>query len=126
VNLLLNSKDALQDKKSGTIRISTIGTSNGVEMRVEDDGAGMPPEVMRKIYDPFFTTKSTPKDGQRKGTGLGMAVTYGIVQEHAGTIEVTSHLGEGTIFRLEFPAMEAVARRGETSAGAEEGKVVHV
>jgi two-component system NtrC family sensor kinase len=58
-------------------------TSKGVEIRVETMGAGMPPEVVRKIYDPFFTTKSNPKEGQRKGTGLGLAVTYGIVQEHS-------------------------------------------
>ena len=124
VNLVLNSKDALQDKGRGTVRISTAHTSNGVELRVEDDGAGMPQEVIRKIYDPFFTTKSTPKDGQRKGTGLGMAVTYGIVQEHSGTIEVSSSVGEGTTFRLEFPALETVRR--DSGSTSEEGKVVHV
>jgi two-component system NtrC family sensor kinase len=142
VNLVLNSKDALQDKGRGTVRIATIATSNGVELRVEDDGAGMPPEVMRKIYDPFFTTKSTPKDGQRKGTGLGMAVTYGIVQEHAGTIEVTSSVGEGTVFRLLFAAIEGTGSRREPVDGFkpsgglkpaegsdpidEKGSVVHV
>jgi signal transduction histidine kinase len=89
----------------------------------------MSAEVLRKIYDPFFTTKSNPAEGQRKGTGLGLAVTYGIVQEHNGTIEVASTVGEGTVFRLELPAVEAVARREpltiiETSNT--EGKVVHV
>ena len=82
-----------------------------MEIRVEDNGVGMPPEVLRKIYDPFFTTKSNPKEGQRKGTGLGLAVTYGIVQEHAGTIEVSSTVGEGTVFRLEFPAADATGQR---------------
>ena len=106
VNLIMNAKDALQDKGSGTVKLSTERTLRGVEIRVEDNGPGMPPEVLGKIYDPFFTTKSNPKEGQRKGTGLGLAVTYGIVQEHGGTIGVESTIGEGTVFRLSFPAIE--------------------
>jgi PAS domain S-box-containing protein len=128
VNLVLNARDALQDdamrgQARGGVRITTAATSNGVEMRVEDDGPGMSADVLRKIYDPFFTTKSNPKDGQRKGTGLGLAVTYGIVQEHAGTIEVVSNVGEGTVFRLELPAADAAAVRAKAN---EEGPVVHV
>jgi len=84
----------------------------------------MPEEVVRKIYDPFFTTKSNPAEGQRKGTGLGLAVTYGIVQEHSGTIEVASTVGEGTVFRLEFPAVEGTPAR-HSNASAQEGNVVH-
>ncbi len=132
VNLVLNAKDALQEKGSGSVRILTARTSKGVEIRVEDNGVGMTPEVIRKIYDPFFTTKSNPKEGQRKGTGLGLAVTYGIVQEHAGTIEVSSTPGEGTVFRLELPAIDASGSRTQhkTQTGSEpasaEGKVVHV
>jgi two-component system NtrC family sensor kinase len=125
VNLVLNAKDALQDKGSGSVRISTAATSKGVELRVEDDGMGMSQETLRKIYDPFFTTKSNPKAGQRKGTGLGLAVTYGIVQEHAGTIEVNSTVGEGTLFRLELPAAENPTAR-PSAATADAGKVVHV
>ena len=130
VNLVLNAKDALQDKGSGSVHISTARTSKGIVIRVQDDGVGMPQEVIRKIYDPFFTTKSNPKDGQRKGTGLGLAVTYGIVQEHAGTIEVSSTVGEGTVFRLELPAEVVTERSRERvrseSAASSEGKVVHV
>ena len=132
VNLVLNAKDALQEKGSGSVRILTARTSKGVEIRVEDNGVGMSQEVLRKIYDPFFTTKSNPKEGQRKGTGLGLAVTYGIVQEHAGTIEVSSTLGQGTVFRLELPAADGMGQRPhqKTPSGNEpaslEGKVVHV
>jgi two-component system NtrC family sensor kinase len=137
VNLMMNAKDALQDKGSGRVRLTTEKTAAGVEVCVEDDGPGMPPEVLRKIYDPFFTTKSNPKEGQRKGTGLGLAVTYGIVQEHGGTIHVASTVGEGTVFRLVFPALESTqpqaglngARRNGGNAGEAEaaaGKVVHV
>ncbi len=132
VNLVLNAKDALMEKGSGSVRILTARTSKGVELRVEDNGVGMSPDVLRKIYDPFFTTKSNPREGQRKGTGLGLAVTYGIVQEHAGTIEVSSILGEGTVFRLELPAADGTNQRprqkalsGEEPASVE-GKVVHV
>lgn len=140
VNLMLNAKDALHEKGGGNIRIFTARTSKGVEIRVQDNGAGMAPDVLRKIYDPFFTTKSNPKDGQRKGTGLGLAVTYGIVQEHAGTIEVSSTVGEGTVFRLEFPAADGAGQRPHAKAnsgsqtpspnedpnGSPEGKVIHV
>jgi two-component system NtrC family sensor kinase len=132
VNLVLNAKDALQEKGSGSVRIVTARTPKGVELRVEDNGTGMSQEVLRKIYDPFFTTKSNPREGQRKGTGLGLAVTYGIVQEHAGTIDVSSTLGEGTVFRLELPAADGVGHRstqkklsGDDPAGVE-GKAVHV
>jgi PAS domain S-box-containing protein len=134
VNLVLNAKDALQDKGSGTVRILTARTSKGVELRVEDDGMGMSQETLRKIYDPFFTTKSNPKEGHRKGTGLGLAVTYGIVQEHAGTIEVNSTVNEGTVFRLELPAAEhahrmttpaSAAPEATTGDEATEGRVVH-
>jgi two-component system NtrC family sensor kinase len=126
VNLILNAKDALQDRGSGTIKVSSRKTEVGAEIRVEDNGVGMPPEVMRRIYDPFFTTKSTPKDGQRKGTGLGLSVTYGIVQEHAGVLEVESQPGEGTVFRLEFPAEAPDGRsRKPAIAAKEEGTAVH-
>jgi PAS domain S-box-containing protein len=132
VNLVLNAKDALQEKGSGSVRILTARTSKGVELSVVDNGIGMSPEVLRKIYDPFFTTKSNPSEGQRKGTGLGLAVTYGIIQEHAGTIEVNSTPGEGTVFRLELPAADAPGQRAphKTQSGDEQtsvgGKVVHV
>jgi two-component system NtrC family sensor kinase len=58
---------------------------------------------VQRIYDPFFTTKTAPKEGERRGTGLGLAVTYGIMQEHTGKIHVESQPGAGTTFALEFP-----------------------
>ena len=67
-------------------------------IEVTDNGAGIPAEALPRIFDPFFTTK-----GARKGTGLGLSVSYGIVQEHGGTIRVESLPGSGTRFRLEFP-----------------------
>lgn len=129
VNLILNAKDALlEHATAGSIKISTAYLPSGsVEIRIEDDGPGMAPEVLRKIYDPFFTTKSNPREGQRKGTGLGLAVTYGIVQEHGGSIEASSTVGEGTTFRLLFAAMESNADgRARTARQGKEGSMVHV
>jgi PAS domain S-box-containing protein len=100
LNLLLNAKDAMPT--GGRLRVAT--TSNGqVEAIISDSGSGIAPENLKRIYDPFFTTKSTPKPGERRGTGLGLAVSYGIIQEHAGKIHVESAIGAGTTFHLEFP-----------------------
>ncbi len=126
VNLMLNAKDALQGREASRIRISTHHSDSVVRLRVEDNGIGMSEAVLRRIYDPFFTTKSNPAQGHRKGTGLGLAVTYGIVQEHAGTIDVTSTVGEGTTFEVVFPAAESPARTSITGSPVDEGKVIHV
>jgi two-component system, NtrC family, sensor kinase len=103
LNLFLNAKDAMP--KGGTLR---IGTANGddVSVTISDTGTGIAQENIHRIYDPFFTTKTSPQDGQRRGTGLGLSVTYGIIQEHAGKIRVESAPHEGTTFYLEFPLMK--------------------
>ncbi|MFZ0732615.1 MAG: ATP-binding protein [Candidatus Sulfotelmatobacter sp.] len=100
LNLFLNAKDAMP----GGGKLS-IATSNGevVSVRVSDTGSGIAPEHIHRIYDPFFTTKTAPKEGQNRGTGLGLSVTYGIIQEHAGKIRVESNPGSGTTFALDFP-----------------------
>jgi len=97
-NLILNARDAMF--AGGTITLLTEVTDDEeVKIEVADTGEGIPAENLNKIFDPFFTTK-----GVGNGTGLGLAVTYGIVQEHAGTIEAASNFGEGTAFRLVFPS----------------------
>ena len=73
-----------------------------------DTGSGIAQEHIARIYDPFFTTKTGSKD-DRRGTGLGLSVTYGIIQEHAGKIRVESAPGEGTTFHLEFPMVHSKA-----------------
>ncbi len=102
LNLFLNAKDAMAG--GGTLRIATE-VNGHVGVSISDTGSGIAPEHMRRIYDPFFTTKGAPDEGQRRGTGLGLAVTYGIIQEHAGKIQVESEIGSGTTFHLEFPAV---------------------
>jgi two-component system NtrC family sensor kinase len=100
LNLFLNAKDAMSN--GGTLRIATTnGESVGV--MVSDTGTGIAQEHIHRIYDPFFTTKTAPREGQPRGTGLGLSVTYGIIQEHAGKIRVESRHGEGTTFYLDFP-----------------------
>jgi signal transduction histidine kinase len=73
-------------------------------VRIQDTGTGIERDHLHRIYDPFFTTKTKPQEGGHKGTGLGLAVSYGIMQEHAGKIHVESEVGVGTAFQLEFPA----------------------
>jgi two-component system, NtrC family, sensor kinase len=100
LNLFLNAKDAMNG--GGRLRVVT-SNGNGVTVAVTDTGSGIAPEHIARIYDPFFTTKTTPREGQNRGTGLGLSVTYGIIQEHAGKIRVESRPGEGTTFYLDFP-----------------------
>ncbi|HUA98313.1 MAG TPA: ATP-binding protein [Terracidiphilus sp.] len=102
LNLMLNAKDAMPG--GGHLRIATH-VNGHVEALVADSGNGIAPEHLKRIYDPFFTTKTTPKPGDRRGTGLGLSVSYGIIQEHAGKIHVESAIGAGTTFHLEFPLL---------------------
>lgn len=97
LNLFLNARDAMAE--GGTLTVRTWSEAGFAHIEVADTGHGIAPEHLARIYDPFFTTK-----GARKGTGLGLSVSYGIVQEHNGILEVESHLGRGTRFRLEFPS----------------------
>ena len=95
LNLFLNAKDAMAG--GGTL---TISTCNGLQRAVEvaDTGTRHRAGHIQRIYDPFFTTKNKPKTGHSGGTGLGLSVTYGIIQEHAGKIRVDSAPGQGTTF----------------------------
>ena len=113
LNLFLNAKDAMASSgadagEAKTLRIAT--EMNGhVSVSIADSGSGIAPEHLRRIYDPFFTTKTARRDGQPRGTGLGLAVTYGIIQEHSGKIHVESQIGQGTTFYLEFPMLRKAA-----------------
>jgi two-component system, NtrC family, sensor kinase len=103
-NLLLNARDAIPD--GGRIIVSTSTAEDGsLAVEIADTGIGIAPENVAKIYDPFYTTK-----GVGQGTGLGLAVTYGIVQEHAGRITVESTPGHGTTFRITLPTSRVRAR----------------
>lgn len=94
-NLILNARDAILD--GGTITLTTSVNGGEVVANVTDTGIGIAEDDLQKIFDPFFTTK-----GVGNGTGLGLAVSYGIVQEHSGSIEAASN-GTGTTFTVKFP-----------------------
>jgi two-component system, NtrC family, sensor kinase len=111
LNLFLNAKDAMPG--GGTLRVATLN-GESVSVSISDTGTGIAPEHIQRIYDPFFTTKTSPREGQPRGTGLGLSVTYGIIQEHAGKIHVESSPGAGTTFTLDFPlSRKAVASKAE-------------
>jgi PAS domain S-box-containing protein len=98
LNLVTNASDAISG--AGEIRIETRAVhqpAGAVQLIVADTGAGIAPEAIPKIFDPFYTTKS-------EGTGLGLSVSHGIVRDHGGTIDVESRPGIGTTFVLTFPA----------------------
>ena len=96
LNLFMNARDAMPN--GGMLEVRTGAQNGSVEIEVSDTGTGIPPENLQRIFDPFFTTKATGR-----GTGLGLSVSYGIIKEHAGKVEVRSTPGKGTSFRLEFP-----------------------
>ena len=107
LNLMLNAKDAMHNRtEAGVLKVRTFNDGPDSILEIEDSGSGIEPEHLHRIFDPFFTTKTAPKPGEHKGTGLGLAVSYGILQEHGGKIKVTSVPGEGTTFRLEIPAVQ--------------------
>jgi len=97
VNLFLNARDAMPS--GGELGIQTNMDDSMVVVGISDTGGGIPRENLKRIFDPFFTTK-----GIGKGTGLGLAVSYGIIQEHGGGIFVDSDAGKGTCFTLKLPA----------------------
>ncbi|RJX31150.1 MAG: PAS domain S-box protein [Desulfurivibrio sp.] len=99
LNLLTNARDACQNG-GGTIKISTKVLDKRVAISVEDSGCGIEPDHLRKIFKPFFSTKQ-----ELAGTGLGLAVSLGIIEKHGGTISVNSQLQQGSIFTITLPIM---------------------
>jgi len=96
LNLLLNARDAMPE--GGELRIETRQTGGEIEIEIADSGSGINEKDLKKIFDPFFTTKSAGK-----GTGLGLAVCYGIITAHGGRIEVSSNESNGTSFVISLP-----------------------
>jgi two-component system cell cycle sensor histidine kinase/response regulator CckA len=133
MNLLVNSRDAMPD--GGRIAVRTapvtvdeefarthhpIRPGEYVELTVQDNGTGMTEETKRHVFEPFFTTKEPGK-----GTGLGLATVFGIVKQMGGFVWVTSALGEGTVFRIQFPRPGQHARAVGEQPGTSGSSVGH-
>jgi signal transduction histidine kinase len=106
MNLLTNAAQALSDVDDATITIETTGSADAVEVRIKDNGQGISPEVLPRIWDPFFTTKDVGE-----GTGLGLSIVHELVERHGGTIECATTLGAGTEFTVVLPRQIPVALR---------------
>jgi signal transduction histidine kinase len=99
LNLLLNARDAIEEKgEAGTIRVSSFQQDGQVVVRIADSGVGMAEEMLKHLYEPFYTTK-----GPGKGTGLGLFTCYRTLVRHGGDIRVESQEGEGAAFRVTLP-----------------------
>ena len=108
VNMVFNAVDAMP--QGGRITLSTKRVDDEVEITVADTGTGMPDEVRSRVFDPFFTTKG------KAGMGLGLAVSYGIIRRHGGTVEVESEPGRGSTFRFRLPVATEAAAQPKTTA----------
>jgi signal transduction histidine kinase len=112
LNLAVNARDAMPNGGKLAITTDAIhaegdhGPQTWVRLRVQDNGSGIPPEIVSRIFEPFFTTKEVGK-----GTGLGLATVFGIVKQHNGYIDVASRPGEGTTFTILFPATDKLPER---------------
>ncbi|HKQ60404.1 MAG TPA: ATP-binding protein [Candidatus Polarisedimenticolaceae bacterium] len=114
LNLLVNAEQAMQEAGRGScIRFATRQAGDAIELRVEDDGPGIPPAIRSRIFEPFFTTK---KVGQ--GTGLGLSICYGIVAEHGGRLRVESEEGRYTRFVIDLPVLRESAGTARATAAA--------
>jgi signal transduction histidine kinase len=107
VNLLINARQAMPQGGRVILKLDYDAATGLVEFVVRDTGCGMAPETMRRIFDPFFSTKTGPDATGRGGTGLGLATCREIVEAHHGRIRVESTLGKGTAFTIMLPAAQA-------------------
>ena len=114
VNLMINAGQAMPEGRRGRIRVATRVEGPNLVIEVQDNGKGMSEQTSKRIFEPFFTTRRASG-----GTGLGLAIAYRIVEEHGGTIAVTSKLDVGTTFKISLPIKPAAGAAGGAKAPAE-------
>lgn len=106
LNLIVNARQAMDAGGQVTVTVRTAGDGTTGEIAVRDTGRGIPPESLRKIFDPYFTTKTADAQGQG-GTGLGLSLAREVIEAHHGRIRVESTVGQGTTFILKLPLVKA-------------------
>src|SRR5207248_5266812 len=123
MNLMLNARDAVQASGRVVVRTSDLGAAGdadaarAVVLEVADDGPGIPAEIRDRVFEPYFTTKTT---GPERGTGLGLATVFGIIESHGGSIEIDAGLDDrGTTMRVVLPAARRLAASRTTPTLAE-------
>jgi signal transduction histidine kinase len=109
LNLLVNARQAMPSGGRLILRLAHDEPSGLVDLMVRDTGCGMTPEVMRRIFDPHFTTKAGPDETGKGGTGLGLTACREIVEAHRGRIRVESAPGKGTAITIRLPVLQAAA-----------------
>ncbi|MEO1255512.1 MAG: ATP-binding protein, partial [Bacteroidota bacterium] len=115
MNILNNAVQAMpEEKKDAEITIYTEEADKEVMIRMKDNGIGIPDEIKNRIWEPFFTTKEVGV-----GTGLGMSITYGIIEKHGGKIELSSEVGKGTEFVITLPKKITPIKKKESQEVAE-------
>ncbi len=107
LNLLINARQAMPQGGTITIRLQTDSSSDMVQLSVRDSGKGMPPEVMHRIFDPFYSTKDGPDATGKGGAGLGLSACRDIVDAHQGRLKVQSTVGKGACFTILLPVAES-------------------
>jgi signal transduction histidine kinase len=114
INLLINARQAMPGGGRVLIRVLHDAQNNTVDLFVRDTGTGIEPDKLRRIFEPFYTTKSGPDETGTGGTGLGLATCREIIEAHRGRIRVESTVGKGTAFTLKLPAAPTTSAATET------------
>lgn len=107
INIIVNARHAIEKDGCITIRIDPNVDKKTVKLEFEDNGKGIPPDKIDKIFEPFYTTKGSFGGGTQPGTGMGLALCYNIIKAHGGDISVRSTLGKGTCFTIVLPIPES-------------------
>jgi signal transduction histidine kinase len=110
LNLIINARQAMEGGGQLTLQVRHSAEGGMGEIEVRDMGHGIPAETLRKIFDPYFTTKTADAQGQG-GTGLGLSMAREVIESHQGRIRVESTVGQGTTFILKLPLAGAAAAR---------------
>lgn len=123
LNLLINARQAMPDGGRIIIKVDVDEQADTVDLQIRDTGTGIPPEKLRSIFDPFFSTKQGPDASGKGGTGLGLSACRNIIEAHRGRIRVESSVGVGTAFTIKLPVYHkrqtTVAGRTGRSAGSQ-------